>query len=486
MADIILFALLSARRQDEITRLKWADLDREKGIAWLDDVKHPRKKIGNRRAFRLLSEAWEIIDRQPIVWRQDADGTRNPDPRVFPYKTQSIGANFTRACRLRGLIDLHFHDLRPEATSRIFERGYDIPEVAQFTLHESWTTLKRYTHLRSEQVPPRPPPIHLPLLPREIHPRIPRRAASKPESLSREEATPVQQTQFSISSTIMPVTNSPLRYPGGKTQLSPFVVDLLRANDLHGGVYAEPFAGGAGVAWRLLLNGDVTEVWLNDIDPVLFAFWTTVVENPDPLCERILRTKVTMWQWKKQRIALHDVDSSTLDLAYAALFLNRTNRSGILKAGVIGGKKQDGNYKLDCRFNKEELIQKIQRIHSYKKAVRVTQLDAERCLRKWDKSFPARGLVNIDPPYFVQGQELYLSFYAPKDHERLAKLVRGLRVPWMLTYDDVPEIESLYSGLPIYRKGLIYYAQVKRRASELLVLSPALVAPSGLSDRIAA
>lgn len=148
MADIIRFALLTARRQEEITRLKWADLDRDKGIAWLDDVKHPRKKIGNRRAFRLLSEAWEIIDRQPRPEKAE---------RVFPYNPKSIGANFTRACRLRGLDDLHFHDLRHEATSLLFERGYDIPEVAHFTLHESWTTLKRYTHLRPEQVEERAP-----------------------------------------------------------------------------------------------------------------------------------------------------------------------------------------------------------------------------------------------------------------------------------------------------------------------------------------
>lgn len=158
MADIIRFALLTARRQEEITRLRWADLDRDKGIAWLDDVKHPRKKIGNRRAFRLLSEAWEIIDRQPRIMAEGPDGKQTPDPRVFPYNPKSIGASFTRACRLRGLQDLHFHDLRHEATSRLFERGYDIPEVAQFTLHESWTTLKRYTHLRPEQVPEKAAP----------------------------------------------------------------------------------------------------------------------------------------------------------------------------------------------------------------------------------------------------------------------------------------------------------------------------------------
>jgi DNA adenine methylase len=284
----------------------------------------------------------------------------------------------------------------------------------------------------------------------------------------------------------MPVTDSPLRYPGGKTQLSPFVIALARANNLYGGVYAEPFAGGAGIAWRLLLNGDMTEVWLNDIDPAIFAFWHTVVHRPDPLCELILSTEITIDEWHRQRNILIDPQSSQLKLAYATLFLNRTNRSGILKAGVIGGKEQLGTYKLDCRFNKDDLVHKIQRIHIYRDVIRVTRMDAEKCLRKWAKALPPRGLINIDPPYYTQGRDLYLSFYNPEDHSRLASLVRSLTVPWMLTYDDAPEIERLYAGFPIYRKSLIYYAQIKRRASELLVLAPHLVPPPELSLTLAA
>lgn len=141
MFDVFCFALLTARRQEEITRLKWADLDPARGIAWLDDVKHPRHKVGNRRAFRMLKPAWDIVMRQP----READ-------TVFPYNPRSIGTAFTRACHLLGIEDLHFHDLRHEATSRLFELGYSIQEVAQFTLHESWATLKRYTHLRPEHV----------------------------------------------------------------------------------------------------------------------------------------------------------------------------------------------------------------------------------------------------------------------------------------------------------------------------------------------
>lgn len=119
MVDIMLFALATTRRQEEITRLRWRDVDVGKGIAWLDDVKHPRQKIGNRRAFRMLPEAWAIIERQPE--RGEA---------VFPFNPKSVGAAFTRACRVLGIRDLHFHDLRHEATSRLFERGYSIQEVA--------------------------------------------------------------------------------------------------------------------------------------------------------------------------------------------------------------------------------------------------------------------------------------------------------------------------------------------------------------------
>lgn len=144
MLDIFRFALLTARRQDEICRIRWEDLDFEKGVGWVDDVKHPTLKKGNRRSFRILKPALEIIERQPRTASE-----------VFPYNGKSIGAAFTRACHLLEIQGLHFHDLRHEATSRLFEKGYSIQEVAQFTLHESWATLKRYTHLRPENVPER-------------------------------------------------------------------------------------------------------------------------------------------------------------------------------------------------------------------------------------------------------------------------------------------------------------------------------------------
>ncbi|GKS92262.1 site-specific integrase [Acidovorax sp. SUPP2539] len=148
MAEIMRFAIESSRREDEICRLRRADVDQDKSIGWLDDVKHPRHKTGNRRKFRLRAAAMEIIKRQPI-----ADGEKAA--YVFPFNPKSVSAAFTRACKVLEIEDLHFHDLRHEATSRLFELGYSIQEVAQFTLHESWATLKRYTHLRPEDVPER-------------------------------------------------------------------------------------------------------------------------------------------------------------------------------------------------------------------------------------------------------------------------------------------------------------------------------------------
>lgn len=147
MVDIIDFAVMTAKRESEITRLQWSDLDPSTRTALLRDAKHPRAKVGNHKRFPLLGPAWELVQRQPRTEGED---------RIFPYNPKSVGTAFTRACAALRIEDLHFHDLRHEATSRLFEAGYDIPEVAAVTLHESWNELKRYTQLRPESLH-RPP-----------------------------------------------------------------------------------------------------------------------------------------------------------------------------------------------------------------------------------------------------------------------------------------------------------------------------------------
>ena len=282
----------------------------------------------------------------------------------------------------------------------------------------------------------------------------------------------------------MPVTDSPLRYPGGKSQLTPFVVELLRTNNLFDCTYVEPFAGGAGIAWTLLLSGYVSEVWINDFDPAIHAFWHAVLNNTDALCDRIEQTPVTIEEWHRQRAVRTQTATSLLDLGYSTFFLNRTNRSGILKGGVIGGLQQTGNYLIGCRFNKFDLVAKIRRIAIYRDQVRLTRMDAEQLIHREFKKLSPHALVNVDPPYYRRGPELYCSFYEHQDHAMLADAVRGIKQPWMLTYDDTPEIRLMYEGLPTHSKELMYSAQVKRSAVELLVLSPALQWPTQPEQRI--
>lgn len=275
----------------------------------------------------------------------------------------------------------------------------------------------------------------------------------------------------------MPYTDSPLRYPGGKSQLTPYVIELMRANGLFYGAYAEPFAGGCGIAWTLLLNGYITHAYINDIDRSIYSFWACVLRYTDDICERIEKTPVTMKEWHKQREIQADPRSRVRDLGFSTLFLNRTNRSGILKGGVIGGLDQSGDYLLDCRFNKAGLIKKIERIALHSDQVTLSRLDGEAFLRERLPNMPKDLLVNIDPPYFSKGPALYCSFYDHRDHERLARSVAKIKQSWMVTYDDTPEIRDMYKKYPLISKSLKYSAQDKKIGVEVLILDPRLKRP---------
>lgn len=276
----------------------------------------------------------------------------------------------------------------------------------------------------------------------------------------------------------MPITDTPLRYPGGKSQLAPLVIDLLDANDLTYGEYVEPFAGGAGLALHLLLNSYVSRIYLNDYDPGIHAFWQSVVHWPEQLCQMINGADVTIEEWHRQRAVVLGADATDpLALGFATLFLNRTNRSGIIKGGVIGGLKQDGDYKLDCRFNKADLVRKIRRIAAHADQIALYNLDANDFLKRVVPKTSKHTLVNLDPPYYCKGPELYTNFYGADDHAELARTVKKLKRPWMVTYDDAPEIRALYCQFPMFSSSLNYSAQDKKVGVELLVLSPT-VAPS--------
>jgi len=259
------------------------------------------------------------------------------------------------------------------------------------------------------------------------------------------------------------------------------MVEILRSNALFYGEYAEPFAGGAGIAMTLLLNGYVDRIHLNDFDESVYAFWHSVINQSKELCALIKTIKVDMDEWHRQREIYQTSGHSLLTRGFAALFLNRTNRSGILKAGVIGGLKQDGNCKLNCRFNREDLIRKIKRIAVNRRRICLSRLDAVEFINTILPKTGRNTLVNLDPPYFNKGQELYTNAYQKADHAVLARAVHSIDRRWMVTYDDTPEIRALYARCPLYSCQLNYSAQVKRVGCELLILDPRLIPPPQLT-----
>ncbi|MCD9526952.1 DNA adenine methylase [Photobacterium carnosum] len=265
---------------------------------------------------------------------------------------------------------------------------------------------------------------------------------------------------------------SPLRYPGGKSKLTAYVLETLKLNNLEGGTYVEPFAGGCAIAWYLLLEKHVKKVWINDLDPAIHAFWYSVLNHTDELCQLIIDTDVTINEWHNQREIYRTNKENSLQLAFATFFLNRTNRSGIIKAGVIGGLKQNGNYLLDCRYNKENLISKIRAIAGRKNDIILINADATQFISEFLPCIDGPCLVNIDPPYYEKGKGLYQNFFIHEDHYRLYNSIKNIKHPWIVTYDDTPEICGIYAEFEPQSFGLTYTAQTKRKGSEVIIHKP--------------
>lgn len=278
---------------------------------------------------------------------------------------------------------------------------------------------------------------------------------------------------------------SPLRYPGGKACLLELTASLLRLNRLELAHYAEPYAGGCGLALSLLYGGIVGDIHINDIDPSVWAFWHCALNKNEALVARIQETPLTVGEWQKQRETHRRSDQGALlDLGFSAFFLNRTNRSGIIKdAGVIGGLAQSGNYKMDCRFNREELIRRVRRVWKYRDRIHLSNMDALKFLAHCDKDLPSESLLFIDPPYYKKGATLYTNFYQPEDHAALARTVTGLNRSWVVTYDDVPEVRKLYRGRRQYCFDMNYSIQEKRVGTELLIVSKGLKVPEAAKGR---
>lgn len=270
-------------------------------------------------------------------------------------------------------------------------------------------------------------------------------------------------------------TRTPLRYPGGKSRLTGFIKMVMDENKLTGGEYAEPYAGGAGVAINLLSSGHASRVHINDLSPAVFAFWKSVFDQPDELCQLIRDTPVTMATWHQQKVLFDNAkDLSTLELGFATFFLNRTNRSGILEGGVIGGKKQAGKWKVDVRYHKDNLCLKIETISTFADQVSLYHLDAEKFLGLVCPKLPKKALIFLDPPYYVKSDRLYQNLYSPADHARIARKVRKLSKSWVISYDDVPEVRKLYRGFRMLSYKLPYSAGKKHLGAEALFIAPRL------------
>lgn len=283
----------------------------------------------------------------------------------------------------------------------------------------------------------------------------------------------------------MTASASPLRYPGGKSCLTEIVSTVLRLNGLERGHYGEPYAGGCGLALSLLYGGHVADIHINDIDPSIWCFWHSVLHDTPAFIDLVLKTPITIAEWRNQKEIHRARDKSNkLGLGFAAFFLNRTNRSGVIKdAGVIGGLEQRGVYKIDCRFNREDLARRILRISKYRSRIHLSRLDALQFLDKCDKRLPQESLLFIDPPYFKKGSSLYTNFYRAPDHAALAEKVTASESKWIVTYDDAQQVRSLYRHRRQYRFDINYSLHEKRVGTELFIASKGLKLPSEMRER---
>lgn len=270
---------------------------------------------------------------------------------------------------------------------------------------------------------------------------------------------------------------SPLRYPGGKNKLAKFIAQICIDNNIHGH-YVEPYAGGASVALHLLLEGKVDNITINDYDRSIYAFWYSVLNNTNKLCKLIKNTDVNIENWLKMKeVQKNKKKADILKLGFSTFFLNRVNRSGIINAGVIGGIKQNGSYKLDCRFNKEELIKRIKLIATYKKNIKLYNKDALKLIEKIKKESNNNNTIfYFDPPYYLKGPGLYKNSYNNDDHEKVSQEIRKIKkIHWIVSYDNTSKIKDLYKFVKkSFEFDLIHTAFCAKKGKEILFFDPKL------------
>lgn len=263
---------------------------------------------------------------------------------------------------------------------------------------------------------------------------------------------------------------SPLRYPGGKSKLEPLMEMLIKQTGHSGGIYVEPFAGGAGIALELLEKGIVKEIVINDLDKGIYSFWKAILTETDRFIDDIRNVALTIDEWNRQRTIIDNCGKYSYELGFATFYLNRTNRSGIIKGGVIGGIEQSGSWKMDARFNRETLIERINKIANRKKYIHLYNKDVSSFIQNYLPKYEKNAFVYFDPPYFGKGKQLYLNFFSYDDHVRIERMINNqVNCDWVITYDDVQEIADIYQNHILRRFDLNYSAAIKRKASEIII-----------------
>lgn len=281
---------------------------------------------------------------------------------------------------------------------------------------------------------------------------------------------------------------TPLRYPGGKRRLAHVIKRLLEVNELTDVQYAEPYAGGAAIAIGLLIEEYASVVHINDLARPVYAFWHTVLNENEWLCKRLQGVKVNISTWRRQRGVYRRRETADLaELGFAALYLNRTNRSGIISGGVIGGLGQKSKWGVDARFNKEELLSRIQKIGRYASRIKLYQQDALDFTNNVVPTLGKKSFVFYDPPYIERGKDLYLNEYDVAGHRKLATRIQRLSQPWVVTYDHAAIAHGLYDQRRRIAYDIHYVAQDRHLGREVLFLADRLKlppAPSLLGERL--
>ena len=224
--------------------------------------------------------------------------------------------------------------------------------------------------------------------------------------------------------------------------------------------YVEPFAGGASIALQLLENQKVKKIIINDINIGVYSFWDSVCNKTDDFLKLLHDTDINIENYNLQKQIYENEKKSSLELGFATFFLNRTNFSGVLGAGPIGGYNQSGKYLIDARFNKKDLSRKIQKIAQFSSNISVFNLDILDFIKQVEKR-RKKIFTYFDPPYFVKGKALYTNFLEKEDHLMIYKEIKEIKTPWLLTYDNVPEISLIYKKYKQYEFNLSYTVNSK-------------------------